>query len=156
MLSQSSIRDNSRGTQFELPALCNAKWRRSESFCCIIAGAALWARQRRRRRWRRTSRNRSRSDREGEQTNFAGTAHNEATQQTNPSPSVDKKSVPEYGQVGVPSKVSVAKCEKNKTRRATSDERHSLLGIYISALPAATRKLFSFHLFYDYFSFIFH
>lgn len=34
----------SRATQFELPALCNAKWRRWQSFCCIIAGAALLVR----------------------------------------------------------------------------------------------------------------
>lgn len=128
-LSEPSIRDNSRGTQFELPALCNAKWRRCESFCCIIAGAALWDKQnkspsKKKRAAGAAGGDEREREREGWQTNFASTAHNEAKQQTNPSPSVDKKSGFRIRAGPGLGKVSVAKCEKNKTRRASQFTWH--------------------------------
>jgi len=87
-VAASVIRDNCEGTQFELPALCIAKWRLRK----------FLLHNRRRSTLGQAKQNKSPVEQEqgivvrGGPANFAGTAHNEATQQTNPSPSVDKKS----------------------------------------------------------------
>lgn len=124
----------------------------SESFCCIIAGAALWARPSKTKvLW---SRSKGSWCEGGRQTLLALRIMKQRNRRIHLRVWT-KNPGWEYGFLGSRNRVK-EKFQLPNAKRIRRDERHSLLGIYISALPAATQSCFPSIFFYDYFSFIFH
>lgn len=150
-VAASVIRDNCEGTQFELPALCIAKWRLRK----------FLLHNRRRSTLGQAKQNKSPVEQEqgivvrgGRQTLLALRIMKQRNRRIHLRVWT-KNPGWEYGFLGSRNRVK-EKFQLPNAKRIRRDERHSLLGIYISALPAATQSCFPSIFFYDYFSFIFH